>query len=182
MTRLVKQAVLALILAGFASQASAVIVDEALLGTDYNSAGNVGNVEIGSNLFIGNIMNGPDSIVDGGDIIQFRVPNGLQINAVSFAVTAYTSSPAGATEVWGQVFDSNGLYDQVPAPLTGVGVADFSASSFPVGPGDYELRSFFINHVFGADADYVFRVIVSPEPASLALLGLGGLVMIRRRR
>ena len=33
----------------------------------------------------------------------------------------------------------------------------------------------------GSDESYYDNLIITPEPASLALLGLGGLMMLRRR-
>ncbi|GJM24565.1 MAG: hypothetical protein DHS20C16_09800 [Phycisphaerae bacterium] len=54
-------------------------------------------------------------------------------------------------------------------------------------PGDYELRAratagFFTDGAHTTDASTNFSMVLTPEPASLALLAIGGMTVLRRRR
>lgn len=133
-----------------------------------------------------------DGQISEGDVDWFSFSLS---NTAGLAVFAVFSANAGADAVM-QVVDSSGIViafaDDSLGLLPSLQLMDLAAGTYFVGVsgfGDGNASSVGTSDVFdglGHDEDFVYKLSVGasvvPSPASLAMLGLGGAMMVRRRR
>lgn len=119
---------------------------------------------------------------DARDALTFTIPSGFSLE--SLILTGYSATGENdstglelyaGTDTSGTLltsglaaegFEGDNLYSSITPPTT------------PFGPGDYTILA----TEFGAQTDIGFELNVVPEPTTLALLGLGGLATLGRRR
>ena len=127
-------------------------------------------VTISGGQAVGFFANEGDTTISGGDfdntsIFGFHNLSGSELNLIG-------------TEFFldGEAVGTSGIITDRDVTLTGT-LLDGTAISFVLN-SDTSLNA--LNDVFAADSTLAVTVI--PEPTSLALLGLGGLLLARRRR
>ncbi len=93
-------------------------------------------------------------------------------------------------DIWDAGSEVNGLFGSAflqgqsnPDRIAEDGVVSFDFSQFDIYNGETTAAGYTFDRQFGGD-DAIYRISFSivPAPASTALLGLGGMVAIRRRR
>ncbi len=164
-----KKTIAILAAAGLASAAAADVTVDIAGVTSNNAQGDGGNVVLTVNVGAANAE------ITSIDFEGFYVPNS----------PSWTSEPQwsfqGGGHLWG-MSNHGGVDDSNPLAYAGSEATSF----FSDGNGDVTIE-FWENFVDfnGPDGTYERGSItlkVIPAPASLALLGLGGLVATRRRR
>ena len=110
-------------------------------------------------LIPGDGPNGP--IPDDNWVVQkivFKDAGNVEIGAVESIILDGSFAP----DVW-----------HMNAPITGVA---------PAGTVSVEAFALYLQPLFDGGAAFLDNAVFTPEPATLAVLGLGGLVVARRRR
>ncbi len=163
--------------------ASASIYDESVDG-DLLSVGDgptMFDVSAGNNSVFGTIGD-----TDFEDFIGFTIEAGEELTAITLTsfITAggntstgfrlYTDQGAG----WFQASSGSMVPGDVGTNFLSVWDLSDVGGSAPLGPGSYGV----VLAEFTAGQTYSFDITVTPAPGSLALLGLGGLAVSRRRR
>ncbi|HEY0007621.1 MAG TPA: PEP-CTERM sorting domain-containing protein [Tepidisphaeraceae bacterium] len=133
-------------------------------------------LDVGANTFTGNAG------LSDTDALTATIPAGMQLNFASVV-----QSPSGTLVpefVWnlhaGDTLSPATLIDDVTVRPPGSG----SFENLPLGSGTYLL---FLVEARGSTFDdtanytWTFNVVAVPEPATLALFGLGSLALIARR-
>jgi hypothetical protein len=137
------------------------------------------------------------SVSGDREFVTLNIPGGAELSALTLATyaglddTAFIAIQSGTTMTVDPDSPNPALllgYSHFgPGPgnvgtdiLDDIGMGAGSIGFTPPLPaGDY---TFWIQQTGGNAATYQFDFGVTPEPASLALLGMGGLALIRRRR
>jgi len=104
--------------------------------------------------------------------------SGVDAEGLSWKIGFNDGTPVAVTAAQMSHFPDTGSFED-----TNMGV--FDLSDFGFSPGD-TLNSVYIENIDSgsgtSDPDFIFAGLTVPEPSSLALLGLGGLIVMRRRR
>jgi uncharacterized protein (TIGR03382 family) len=170
-------------LAASAGIASAAIYDESV-------DGDLASVALGPTMF--DVTAGTNSVfgtigdTDFEDFIGFTIDAGEQLTSITLTsfVTAggntstgfrlYTDQGSG----WFQASAGSMVPGDVGTNFLDVWDLSDVGGSSPLGPGSYGV----VLAEFTAGQSYSFDITVTPAPGSLALLGLSGLAVTRRRR
>jgi len=128
---------------------------------------------VGSNKIIASV-GGSDS----RDTFTFTIPNGLSLAAGVLEAFSTTDGNTTGIDIYSGTTVASGT--KLADGLAGTGFVgdDLFFGTSPFGPGTYTLE--FLE--FGSSVDIALDLQIVPEPASLALLGLGGIAMLGRRR
>lgn len=166
-----------------AGLASASIYDE---GVD----GDLASVALGPTMFdvgVGtNSVFGTIGDTDFEDFIGFTIDAGEQLTAIT--LTSFVAANGNTSTGFRLYTDQGSGWFQASAGLMVPGdvgtnfldvwdLSDVGGSS-PLGPGSYGV----VLAEFTPGQTYSFDITVTPAPGSLALLGLSGLAITRRRR
>lgn len=163
--------------------AAAAIYDESVDGDLASVAGGptMFDVGVGTNSVFGTIGD-----TDFEDFVGFTIGAGEQLTAITLTsfVTAngntstgfrlYTDQGGG----WFQASSGSMVPGDVGTNFLDVWNLSDVGGSAPLGPGNYGV----VLAEFTAGQTYSFDIVVTPAPGSLAILGLGGLAVTRRRR
>jgi len=173
--------------AGFAGVASAIDYDEAVDGdlADIASGGTFLNLDIGTNSISGTVGGNPTGGIEE-DFVVFDIAAGESLASViltnvqfaggnfSTGFRLYADLGFGLEQVASGSFDESDIGTDY---LTVWDLSDVGGSA-PLGPGSYGI----VLAEFTAGQQYSFDINVVPAPGAVALLGLGGVAAIRRRR
>ncbi|MEO0588007.1 MAG: PEP-CTERM sorting domain-containing protein [Planctomycetota bacterium] len=158
-----------------ASTASAALVyDEGVSGDLSNAEAtptDIGTLSLGSNTVTASVF--------GRDNFRFALPAGTAIGSIILDAFSDAVTPTNTT-----AFElASGTEMVSPAPITGIMGASFITNDVIFGQPDLGDSNYSIQFVeFGTESTLTIDIVVVPEPASLALLGLGGLAALARRR
>lgn len=170
---------------GACGLATAADYDEGIDGDlgDQTSGPTFFDVQVGVNSVIGNV--GDDGSLDE-DFIAFTIDAGEQLTAIT--LTSFVPSGGNSSTGFRLYADQGSGFFQASSgsfTLGDVGtnylnVWDLSdvGGSAPLGPGTYGV----LLAEFTPNQAYSFDIVVTPAPASMAMLGLGGIAFARRRR
>ncbi len=174
--------------------AAALTASGAALAADYDESvdGDLGNLADGPTFFdvdLGvNSVSGTVGLGTGldEDFIAFTIGAGQAVSAIT--LTSFVPANGNTSTGFRLYTDQgDGFFQASAGTMTTADVGtdyltvwDLSdvGGSAPLGPGTYGV----LLAEFTADQQYSFDITVIPAPTSAALLGLGGLVMARRRR
>jgi len=141
------------------------------------------DVDLGDNSVSGTV--GGDGSLEE-DFIAFSIDGGQALSAIT--LTSFVTAGGNTSTGFRLYADLGSGFEQVsPGSITPADVGtnyltewDLSdvGGSIPLGPGDYGV----VLAEFTAGQAYSFDITVIPAPGSLALLGIGGLAVARRRR
>ena len=171
------------VLSGLAGLSSADIYDEGVDGDLASVADGptLFDVAVGNNSVFGTIGD-----TDFEDFIGFTIDAGEQLTAIT--LTSFVVANGNTSTGFRLYTDQGSGWFQASAGLMVPGdvgtnfldvwdLSDVGGSS-PLGPGSYGV----VLAEFTPGQTYSFDITVTPAPGSLALLGLSGLAMTRRRR
>ena len=126
------------------------------------------------------------------DTLAFTVPVGRTLDALTFTGTLDITGLGGVVVTLDSVefdlFDASDIGTPLTSFVLSTGEDALAQGATPLGPlgaGDYVLRIKESTTTFMSPSDpldYELEFSLVPEPGSLALLGLGGLALLRRRR
>ena len=186
---------LPLILALSAPIASADVFDESVLGDFSNDrfAPTFLDFNLGTNTVINTVFNSNNPRDGDRDYYTFTLEEGEFIDSITVLSSTNLNDGRDSTTFFGFAFDN--VFDFDPDAQQEPGLAGFVlTNSFGIdrnvlsditggldllGPGEYSIWS----QQTGRDpTEVVVEFNVIPTPASLALLGFGGIVATRRRR
>lgn len=174
--------------------AAALTVSGAAMAADWDESidGDLGNLADGPTFFDVDLgVNSVTGTVGMGtgldeDFIAFTIGAGEAVSAIT--LTSFVLAPGNTSTGFRLYTDDGSGFFQASAGLVtpaDVGtnfltVWDLSSvgGSAPLGPGTYGV----LLAEFTAGQAYSFDITVIPAPTSAMLLGMGGLVMTRRRR
>lgn len=188
-------AAMSLCLAGTASAAdydesvSGDLSDDPLLTTTLP-------LDLGSNVITGSMANSNDVVNGDRDFFNFTVPVGQQLegifllnlspsnrgfHAINSGNQGIIPSGPGAGDPSNYLGSAHldptppttNLLPDLGTPLAGIGF------SGPLGPGTY---TYVVQQTSNITQDYSLDFVLTPEPASVSLVGLGVLATLRRRR
>lgn len=132
-----------------------------------------GDLDVGPNSISGNIF---ESDVD---TVLVTLPAGLVVDSIGLIVSNHVDSGVSPTDLSVLLLTPDG---GSPLSIPGDGTLNLSASPIST-PGDFTLN---VSHTGGtpdSSSDWEWQItVVVPEPTSLALLGLGGVIMLARQR
>jgi hypothetical protein len=181
--------------AGVAAAGPANIFDEGVLGdfSDDRFAPTFLDFGLGSNTVISTTALSNDPVNGDRDYFTFTLDAGESIDSISLLNASNPGGGFDSVAFVGLAFDS--VFDFDPNTNTGPGlvgfvlttpdlvgtdiVGDLSGGLDSLGAGEY---SFWVQQTgdFLTEVELGFNVV--PAPTTAALLGLGGLVAVRRRR
>jgi hypothetical protein len=163
-----------------AAQNSGVLNYEFMIYSEVNNAGRLatGDIRLGSEILSGQLYNG--STLGRARITWRSGGNELRIGSTNYSSNKTTSDGLGtglflSSNTWHKINISVDL----DADLFAVAVDDQWSSAFSLA-GSGAISAITFSH--GLDQSHLFIGSTVPEPASLALIGLGSLLMLRRRR
>ncbi|MAE67627.1 MAG: hypothetical protein CMJ18_25515 [Phycisphaeraceae bacterium] len=144
---------------------------EYVLSWTHHALDNTSNVEIGFKS--GTSPNGPRIVLDG----QFN-GNGGRVLWRGPTISDDTQGWVGdnTTHVFEIVVNSSSVQMLIDGQATGGGPMDAATMA------QFDGIFIFHDHSGGRDAGYIDNIMLTPEPGTLALLGLGALAALRRRR
>jgi|GEM_PF-2781380 len=142
----------------------------------------VGTLDIGLNQIRGSIFE------SDRDAVQVTLPAGLQIDSIDLTVSNHIDSNLGRVGTSSFIALAN-----LGAGVNGIGggVNDEGTKTIANGPFTLPGGHILFTYLSGgpttnASSDWLYQIEVSsdasvPEPASISLLGLGSLLLLRRR-
>lgn len=161
-----------------------VVWDEAVDGNLSNDpfAPTVLSFGVGDNIVRGRTLGSSTPPSDGYDVFSFTIDPGFSLDAIILsAYSPATGGTSGFNFTTGSAAGAGGTFIFGP----GVG-GDAVGSDFLVtqGVGTLGADTYFmeVREFGGPLADWELTFTVTPSPAGVALLGMGGLLAGRRRR
>ncbi len=133
--------------------------------------------------------------IPGGTLFGGSIQGGITDNVLDGSLATLTTDPVSGDPLYYGLIDGVPVLPLYADPYSVSAPFDQGSASIPAVsaglpgptiPGPPAITSIGIQHKFtltpGDSASFTSVFIVTPEPASLALLAMGGLMMLRRRR